>query len=509
MCTNNSSEGQENECPFLNPKKYIYGDGERKRFEAYQKGLFEEKNIIEVWRGYNNDFFPFDFDAYSDVMEKFLPHNVEEFSNRCNMLRAPVILQEIFSCVRRNYGDGILFDFMEKAPICANQDGNGKWTWDVTSFAAPIMLDFLFSELLRDNPINKEPDEKQIENFVEKIGKALLNRDDGYFLVWSHVKYMLSSNVKNQEVTFLYVETIGQVCSDIVKNFYGKKDWLKALRPRGFKLRENRERFSQTGLLGVTGKPSMLLDILVQMQFYDEEKLGDYIPCFEDSILLEDEMFRAFSPRPLLCHRYIADIYLASEDPVESWKRTWDKMSAARHRVWFNRYDEFSISIERNVNFLLIVGIAMMEQLFSSDCDGDFGRGEKICETLLGIVIDTINRRGNKVSQLNTEILYYLVTYRFMFDKKGKDAVKASDKAVEFLLGNNWLPRRLLEMVSMLKANGFLPNLKAGNVSADNFYRKIKWAAEYAIEQKTSEYKLFALGDDLKRWVTNIYAQKT
>lgn len=509
MCTNNQHMSQEiSQCPFLTPKTYIYSGYERNRFEAYQQGLLKETDILEVWRWYGNDYFHFDLNAYLDVMNMFLPNNVDGFAKHCNMLRAPVILHEIFAHARNAYGqedcdNSILLEFMSKAPVCANQNEKGGWEWDGNSFAAPVMLDFLFNIILQDNPINKELDEKRVIEFTQKIGRILLMRDDGYFLVWNYTKYLLSSNKKNQDAVALFIETIGQVCSPLVKNYYGEQDWLKALRPKGFTLKDNRERFAQTGLLGITGKESMYLNLLTQMQFSDQT-LDTYLPCFEDNILLEDDMFKAFSAKPLLCHYYISDIYIATEDPVASWKSSWEKMRPALHRIWFNRYDELSISIERNINFLLIVGIAMVEQLCSNIATGDFEKGDCLCENLLNVLNTMMNTMGDKVSQLNREMLNYLVTLQFIFAKARSDAALASSKTINYILNNNWQPRHILEILSTLKANGFQPNLQYGNEQADEFCKKIIWVTECAKAQKKCEYKLATLGEDIQRWTIAI-----
>ena len=472
-----------NSC--ANQKKIaIYGESERKRFENYQKALAEETDIIKVWRNYNRDFFPFDLEGCISEAKKFLPKNVEEFAKYCDTLQAPAILQEIFAVVRNEYGKDLILDSMAKAPICAAQDEKDELIWDKKSFVAPTMTDFLFDVLVEENT----------EAFAQKIAQTLSKREDGYFLAWNYVKYLLSGDMRKPDVIDMFIENIGQEFSPSLKERYGEKNCLDVS-----------ERFSQTGLLGNTGKESKYLNLLTQMQFYDREKLDDYIPAFEDSILLEDEMFKAFSPRPLLCHYYISDIYLASENPVESWIKIWENMSPARHRVWFNRYDEFSIGIERNINFLLIVGIAMIEQLYQDDNDGDLNRGENLCETLLKILSDMINRRGDKSSQLNREMLTYLVTWRFMFYKSEKGVAIASDKMVEFILSNSWQPRRMLEILSQLKANGFQPNLQIGNETADSFYDKIIWAADYAIAQEKSEYNLAALGRHIKNWAIGIW----
>lgn len=484
MCSSSLCVNSKNDCQFFNPELYICGDKDRKRFESYQKQLSNESDIKEVWRWYTNDFFPFDLDIYIDAIDNYLPERVGEFAIQCDNLRAPVILKEVFSCIRRKYGDNILFEFMAKAHNCSYENDKEEWVWDTSFIAAPIMLDFLFEALLQDYPIGIETDENKISEYTQTIGNILVEREDGYFLIWNYVKYLLSSNIKNQEVLCLFLDNICQVCRSIIKKAYGDKDWRKSLRPKNFGLKKNRDRFAQTGLLGRTGKESMYMNIITQMQFYEREKIAEYILDFEDSLLLEDENFKAFSTKPLLCHYYISDAYLTAKDPVQAWHNTWEKMAPARHRLWFNRYDEFSISISRNVNFLLIVGIALMEQLHSSKCDADEGEWDKLCNDLLEILSDLVNRMGDNVSQLYHEMLDYLVTRRFMLKKATANDEIACGMTVEYILRNNWHPRRLLESLSLLKNNGFEPVLYDGDEHADIFYKKVLWATDFAIDKK-------------------------
>lgn len=498
-----------NNCVFLNPENFIYGDVERNRFRAYQESLSRETDIDSVWRWYTNDYFPFDIDAYIDVMEKFLPDHVELFAKHCNVLKAPVILCEIFAIKRKE--KDFIFEFLSKAPVCIKTNDKGEPFWDCQSYAAPLMLDSAYNTLLAEYPLSKELNEDVATEFSMNIGNALLKREDGYFLIWNYVKFLLSKNEKNQAVLSVFLDAIGDVCRPIVKDHYehiGRgNDWRKALRP-SINLKDNAKHFVQTGLLGKPVKESMYLNLLAQMQFYPKEKLDDYIPPFEDSLKIEDDKFPAFEPAPHLCHYYIADIYLSADNPVDKWLETWKSMQPALYRVCFNRYDDVSSFIERNLNFLLLIGVAIAERMYSDNGEKDEGNcsGLVLCDKVWNILNNIINLRGDKSSRLNREMVNYVAILLFMFIKRTNKKNTASDRIASTILSLTWSPREILSLLLMIENNNIELWRDISNHLAKELYEKTMWLANLAIEQKPCEYKLGALGEKIKKWAETGYA---
>lgn len=495
---NNFCEGDINfETFFLSPEKHIYSEDERERFRAYQQELAKESDIQMVWKWYSNYSFPFNLNPYIDAMEKMLPDNTEKFAEYCNRLNAPVLLHEIFAVCRKRYGKDFFTIFLKKCSSCTENEKN--IIWDASSFAAPISLDCFFLTLTVDFPLGGKIDECDIEERSRKIGQVLLRRPDGYFLVWNYIKYLLSKDIKNPDVTWLFIKTIGITCKPILDAYYEGKDWLKSLRPSGFSLTKNREHFSQTGILAHPTKESMYLNLLAQMQFNQKDNLASYLPYFEDSILIEDEMFRAFDSKPSLHHYYIAEIYLVSDDPLAKWLETWEKMQSGRYRVWFNRYDATSAAIVKNLNFLLLVGIALMERIYSSNTEDEErgGAGLQFCEKLWDLLKDMTIKRERNISQIHSEMIYYLAAWRFLFIKEFYEEV-AMNQMTEFLIKESLSPRLFLNVLNTLLNNGFTSLQYISYENKKAFQQKILWNTQYAIDLTPSEDRLGLLGKYIK-----------
>lgn len=499
MIDNGTDNHVEMECPFLTPEKYVYGEEARRYFEVYKNGLLKETDISKVWRWYGNEFFPYDLNAYIDEADRFLPDNIEGLAQNCDRLRAPVILYDIFACCCDKYGSDFIGNFLKKAPICTKVNENEDPIWNGYSFAAPIMLDYAFQRFILKYPVGQAINGQEIEQSAHDVGKVLLGREDGYFLVWNYIKYLLLRNVKNKEVTWWFVKGMGDICTQLLEKYYNGKDWLKSLRPKREQLDVNRKRFDATGLLGAHNKESMYLNLLAQMQFYHKDDFYRYVCLFEDCLKIDDNRFQAFEERPLLCHYYISNVYLATDDPVKAWSSTWEAMHTARYRLWFNRYDEFSNAIERNINYLLLVGIALMEQMYSENVE-DLKNGLSFSKILYDKVNDLIVMRGSKVSMLHRKMIRYIIVWRFMFFKRAFNEQTAMNQMVECILGQNWLPRHLLETICSLRRNKFDPWLFLTAENAEAFYHKVKWAADYAVELEPCEYQLGVMGRDIKTW---------
>ena len=211
-------------------------------------------------------------------------------------------------------------------------------------------------------------------------------------------------------------------------------------------------------------------------------------------------MFRAFDSKPSLHHYYIAEIYLASDDPLEKWLKTWEKMQSGRYRVWFNRYDATSAAIVKNLNFLLLVGIALMEGIYSSNPE-DKEKGKKglqFCEKLWDLLKDMTIKRERNISQIHNEMIYYLAAWKFLLIKKFHGEEIAMNQMTELLIRENLSPRIFLNVLSILLSNGFTSLQYISHKNKKEFQQKILWNTQYAIDLAPSEERLGLLGEKIK-----------
>ncbi len=485
---------------FLHPEQSMGVGHERERLKAYIESIQAENDISEIWRWYSKDFFSYDFNAYIEAVDKFLPRHMDEFVQLCDRLNVPFILSDIFRYCDKEYGEESVLDFLRKAPKCTEVSENGIETWNRHSFLALMIMEYSFHRLSMKYPIGHEIDEDEVKNFLSKFSSVLSKRKDACFLVWNYVRYLISYNERNRNILMLYIAEIGSKCAPIFDELYNGKNWFKALRPKGVQIRETKDRFLSTGLLDNHAKDSMYMNLVTQMQFYHDEHFEQYISFFEESLMFHDENFKAFEERPLLCHYYIADIYLATEAPKKVWMTTWKKLRSARYRVCFRPYDAESNAVERNINFFLLVGIAMMEQLYSED-EKDKKAGIGLSKLLYRLVYELIIHRGKRSSMLHGKMLKYITVWRFMYLRKIEDEASAMNRMTEFIVKQNWKPRFILEIILMLKANQFVPWGKLIEKNEVALRQKLEWAVQYAKNLEPCERRLGDLAREVKKYI--------
>ena len=68
----------------------------------------------------------------------------------------------------------------------------------------------------------------------------------------------------------------------------------------------------------------------------------------------------------------------------------------------------------------------------------------------------------------------------------------------EFLIKEQWSPRRFLEILNYLLKNGFVLRNYLSDENKKAFQQKIMWATQYAMELEPAEEKLGSLGKYIK-----------
>ena len=487
----------------MHPEENIYGEDEKKRFISYLSGIDKEESLQEIWKWYGErEIFSFDVKKYIRAARDLLSISDEECARCLDLLHAPVILQEIISAIVYPEKDNnLIYRLLENAPDCVDTDEKGKCRWNSSSYAAPTILDLTYIRLTVQYPINEcsTDDEGSIKIVADKIGQILNKRKDGLFLASEYIKYLLSVDKKNRMVTKAFIDTLGEKCTSAFDNYYEGKEPSKQLRPKKIQLSDMRKKFTYTGLLEQQQKDSMYLNMLVQMQFRKPEILKGYVPCFEDSMKFLDDKMRAFDPHPLLCHEYIADMYLACENPVKTWENSWGEIKPAQYRSWFNRYDKYALGLERQQNFLLLVGIAMMEKMYVDEMNPVI-----ICSmwNVLWKIIQSVTYRcGNgKNSEIRKRIERYIIAWRLLILKIDKNEENAMKDMTDFLLTYSWHPRQFLSILAILISNKYKPWQYLSEDISLKFKNKVIASAEYAIALKRSERRLGEMGEYIKKW---------
>lgn len=396
---------------FLATPESIAHGGEKERIRQYVDNWKTEDEIQEFWAWGERDYFACDLEAF-DFPLLFLPTRPDIFISLCTYLKAPSLLYELLDICKRREGQSLL-ELLGKAPSSIDKEDSLQWN---RSFLAPALLHVIISPLFPNN-LTAEREANKIEacQCFSAVADILNKRTDGMFLARSYMKFLSSPRQKYNSFKMLYTEKIAKAMHDNWIN-YVRRESLQSLFPDD--IDKIKFQFQETGILREKRSYSICAELLANIQFVsvrEKNVIQEFLPYIEASFMFDDNQFVVgTSAIPMQCHHDIGKIYTAfpSSDVVSLWEKTWILFSVARQRVEFSYYDENSAKLRRNLNFLLLIGNTILEQLF---LENKISIMNKLWEVLWRILRYRLQYKMGADDEFNLNFAKYLMMWRVKY----------------------------------------------------------------------------------------------
>lgn len=469
---------------FLQPEAFVFKI-DVNRFENYLENWKKEDNIQELWFHGPNDYFPFDHEAFG-LTEILNCCEYKQIADLFDNLKAPCLIYELFAgFVYINHGDNILLELLKVAPLTNNEIEKMKWNH---SFVAPILLHSLVSKRLqRKVALNNVPNHDEAMRFFESVVDVLCVRDDGYFLTWNYLQFLIRDRNHDQVLADRCIECMGKAYAGRV-NEYLYESSLKELFQIDIKSIE--KNFCETAILNAKKDHSLCFDVLTYFQFLseeaDKEKIRNLLPFFEVSLMFKDQSLPSYEAQPFPCHYYAAGIYMAFDTNAIAaiWKATWNKFAAAQRYIQFNYYNDMSSDLKNNTKFLLLVGSALLHYLY---VEKNYEEMRILWQTLWSVILETLQNKAGASAEFNLNYAKVLAVWKAKLDL-AIDSDQILEDVIQHLKSITTYPRLLLQSIACLQANHCLNKTELLPEQRDTLKASVNKALRYFVDNNGEIY---------------------
>lgn len=358
----NNIEAIENELNrlFKNPEEFVYGF-ETDRFRGYCARWSEQKKIGEVWEEKEAPYFPISFsDAFYRQLKQVDAENFDLYMKALASVDAPYVLCDILTRqVGMESGWSTVLKVLKESVLC--KKGDDIFDDDIDSVLAPAALDVLVSHIL----YSKEPSSDVLQR-VEQIAEVLQNREDGFYLSYHLVKYLLWRDLK-KEYFYDFLEILSCGFEEGAKKYLIFDDKVKV---EGLKdLSENAAKdFMFTGILNTVKETDVLLNFRTILRFIQEDASEEQLwnafkrvyACDAQSFITNDFNFN-------LKHFDICNLILSQEDILDAWKEINEMVQGCLHRLSIQYYEGQAMDLRCHIYFMWEVNLQIVDCLCKED----------------------------------------------------------------------------------------------------------------------------------------------
>ena len=423
---------------FEHPEHLIHEE-EKKLFLSSVEHWKKETDIQEFWAYGTREWYPYDAEAFL-IPKLLLPEDPKIFLEIASHMTFPMFLYELIASVRRRNEIKYLLTLLKEAPVSVDEVTDMQWN---QSWVAPVILDEVFQKIVGDYPANQninEEEKKNIQSIFFEVGNILQSRSDGLFLAWNYIKYLLSSENRNKIISSICLEEFGRSLHDKAKERYQSPDSFRELFLEDVSF--IRKSFKETGILKKKQDKSAYMELLTWIQFFfdEDEYLKTGLFYLETSLMFSDDRINTYDVSLNQCHYDIAAMYFTKfcEDTVKGWEGTWLLFNMAKYRSTFKFYDTNSIELRKKLDFLLLVALAILEHLYSSE-KWEMMKG--LWKKLWKIMEARIQNKSSKDEKFNVDYVQVLYCWKAMQIRK---MYEKTDKCNE-----RW-ERELMKVVTLL-----------------------------------------------------------
>jgi hypothetical protein len=362
------------------PESYVRFRADREQFSRLLEFWKNESTFSEVWNSSYGWGYISMYLHGSSALEALLPEYPEAFCSIIENISYPPIINDLLWIFSRY--SSVLPKMLESAPLCAVSDEHNATVWN-RSILAPLLLQVCISygRVRLDEP-HRANNKEMFENVIDDLTclysstiEKLMSRDDCKFLGEAFLAELLARNVYSynhgrdpqKEALTLFIHILSSKLS--LPQDAERSSWPEhTFGISREQTTSQASQFLQTGILG-TGIERLnitsLRTLLAREPAITSANAQQYLDFVKILLSYRDTGFYTteFSDFPDDRHRDIASLYVASTDPCESWRQTWQYLSGVRYKLRFSLFNSDSNEQRYALNFVLASGIAATQLL--------------------------------------------------------------------------------------------------------------------------------------------------
>ena len=392
--------------------EFFVFESDRPRFLNKVEYWKKENDIQEFWTWGAREWYAYNANLFL-IPKLLLPEYPKIFLEIAAHLTFPTFLYELIASVYRKKDTKYISLLLQEAPVSVNEAADMQWN---QSWVAPVILDEVFENLVNIYPVNHNlnaDEKKDIQAIFNEVGNILIKRVDGLFLVLNYVQHLASGKKRNQILSSICLEELGNCFHNKAKERYFSPEFFREFSSEDVSF--IRKSFTETGILKKKQNKSAYMELLTWIQFFfdDDEYLKNALSYLELSLMFSDDKINTCEGNPKQCHYDIASIYLIKfgENVVKGWKDTWKLFAMARYRSMFNYYDSNSVEVRTRLNFLLSVAIALLNHMYNIE---KWETMNEFWEELWKIMEERMQNKFSKNEKFNEDYVQILYGWKAM-----------------------------------------------------------------------------------------------
>lgn len=431
----------------------LMGNNEKDTFKHYCKRWDNGPRVGRLFRDSNLVFFPLLYSKHAyEKLDELWDIDKIEFVNLLSECKYPYLLHDyLVMRTRRNGRWDVFFEILRQAPVCSeshNGDTSDVMSEELCNVLAPTIINIIGWYLL---DLDKNGDLAQNQDYIDKFVIILSQRDDGFFLAYHYVRYLLwKSNLANKEQIQRYSDFFSVFTEPFFymaeKQFY-KDESIRFIPDRSIidssivDSEKATKTYVATGKISEVsekGSDSIDVDILLNFRtvrwFLRAEKYAKPIFVALNQMFAYDSLSFVTSDFKVRLEYYeIAELLMAQADPLGAWSHIQNNMLAMKQRLISRYHGDKSNELNYRIRFMWNVNFVMLSYLYEAEIDGKIQNGT--AKTFWGMIwkdgIDYIRRYSRFCGIEAEEYLCRLICYHLVcFIRNGENSPIEEEKSI-------------------------------------------------------------------------------
>lgn len=421
----------------------VLGKLEKERFQAYCERWEKRKHIGELFRESGQTFFPLLYSSeLYDKLDKLRGLDEDGYYELLSKCGIPYLLKDYLTL--RTFSEGgfdAVLQILENACSCRADEKN-IMSVEICDLTAPVALQTLVWHLTDAGRNENAPLDSESAG---RVAGTLRNREDGFFLVWHFVRFLLweirtdkridmyselisilaegyehltaQSFIADGRIRFLPAENAGQSGVDASESTTDSAASFEA----GISADEVFRKYMTAGILGEINpkakRPEADEDVLLNLRtvkwMIDEDTYRkELFQTFKNVFAYDAQTFFTNDFRTNLKYYDIAEIILSQDDIIDSWTQINTMMAAMKHRLASLYYMDKSLEMRSHIQFMWNVNLRLIDYVFGEDKE----KARQLWQLFWNDGLDHCRRfsrfRGTETEEyLCRLICYYLVCF--------------------------------------------------------------------------------------------------